>query len=65
VVNEATTTTNTICAPVAAVDLFFSPTVPLTDTDTNGLALQEAIVAAIVNQTNLVYAEAVNTWLVL
>jgi hypothetical protein len=44
---------------VAAVDLFFSPVVPLADTDTNGLALQEAIVAAIVNETDLVYAEAV------
>jgi hypothetical protein len=56
VVNEATTTTNTQCAPVAVVDLFFSPVVPLTDTDTNGLALQEAIMAAIINQTDLEYA---------
>ena len=53
VVNEATTTIDTQCAPVAVVELFFSPMVPLAAVDPSGLALQAAIVTAIVNQTNL------------
>ena len=54
-VNAATPTSDAQCAPVAIVDMYFTPIVPLTDLDGNGQGLQNAIVAAIVNRTDLTY----------
>jgi len=56
VVTVATAVADAVCAPVATVDMFFSPAIVLGDEDANGTALQDAIVGVIVNRTSLKYA---------
>jgi hypothetical protein len=55
VVTPATATVDAVCAPVASVVMYFSPAIVLGAEDVNGTGLQDAIVAIIVNRTDLKY----------
>eukprot|EP00045_Choanoeca_perplexa_P017287 m.248230 g.248230 ORF g.248230 m.248230 type:complete len:1914 (+) comp17499_c0_seq1:194-5935(+) len=60
VVTPATPTSDTVCAPVASVFMYFSPAVELAEEDANATGLQDVIVALIVNRTELVESDILN-----